>query len=129
MLQIRIRLDPFYFGLPYPDHETDPDPGSKEICQNHGKFPQRSTIITRISCIFFLILNFCLTEINIYLINNKTNYFLNLEKYIFDRKKSSKKVGIFSILGRIQKKGVGHKYPLLGKYTSLMTSLYIPGFR
>ena len=34
---------------------------------------------------FFLILNFSLTDINIYLINNKTNQFLN--QYIFDRKK------------------------------------------
>ena len=39
--------------------------------------------------LFSKMLNFCLTDINIYLINNKTDHFL--EKYTFKRKK--KKVG------------------------------------
>ena len=47
-----------YFSVSDPDplHETDPDPGSKEISQNHGKFPQKSDKITRIEeChVFFL---------------------------------------------------------------------------
>ena len=47
--------DPFHFGLPDPEmlYETDPNPGSKEISQNHGKFPQKITKITRISSNFF----------------------------------------------------------------------------
>ena len=44
---------------------------------------------------FFLqILTFCLTDLNIYFINNKTNQFL--ETYIFDRKKNYLKVVIYS---------------------------------
>ena len=61
---------------------------------------QPKSKITRISYIFFSkILNFCLTDRNIYLINNKTNNFL--ENYIL-KEKSFQKVGIFSILGRIR---------------------------
>ena len=59
---------------------SDPDPfvsvsfrpagsGKQKISQNHGKFPQKSAKITRISYICSKILNFCLTDINIYLIN------------------------------------------------------------
>ena len=97
VFRIRIRSDSFNFGQtdPYPDPFRDTDPGSKSA-QNHGKFPQKST---KISYNFFRILNFCLTDINIYLINNKTYHFL--EKYIFNRKKGGNKVGIFSILHRI----------------------------
>ena len=79
---LRICLDPF--------HETDP--GSKKTAEILQNFQKK---VTRI--LFFpKIFNFWLTDINIYLINNKTNNFL--EKYISDRKK----VGIFSILGRIR---------------------------
>ena len=47
------------------------------------------------SYIFSKKLNKCLTDINIYPMNNKTDHFL--EKYFSNRKKSKKKVGIFSI--------------------------------
>ena len=45
---------------------------------------------------FLYIINFCLTD----LIIDKTNHLL--ENYIFDIKNCPEKVGIFSILGRIQ---------------------------
>ena len=78
-------MDPFNFSQPDPFHETDP--GRIKISQNHGKFPPKSTKIIRISYIFFSkILNFCLTDINIYPINNKIDNFL--EKYIFIRNKN-----------------------------------------
>ena len=47
---------------------------------------------------FFLILNFWLTDINIYLKNNETDQFL--EKYFFDRKKVFKKL-VFSSSGSV----------------------------
>ena len=75
MFLIRIRVEPFNFGLPV--NETDPDPGSKEISQNQGKFPQKIYQKPQEYHVFFKkILNFNLTDINIYLINNKLiNFF------------------------------------------------------
>ena len=84
--------DPFHFGQPDPFHGTDP--GSNKISQNHGKFQQKSTKITRILYIYIKNIYFCLTDININLINNKTNLFS--QKYISERKKFFFKVGIFS---------------------------------
>ena len=62
-------------------------------------FHENQPISQEYHTFFPKILIFCLTDINIYLINNKRNHFL--EKYIFDGKKRFKKVGIFFILGRI----------------------------
>ena len=92
MFRIRILFDPFHFG------QLDPDPlqwngsGKQKISQNHGKFPQKSIKITRISYIFF-------SDINIYPIKNKTDHIS--EKCIFYRKKSKTKVDIFRNLGQI----------------------------
>ena len=60
-----------------------PESGSwkQKISQNHGKFPQKSTKIIKIYTFFTKIINLCLTDQNIYHINNKTDQFL--EKYIF----------------------------------------------
>ena len=79
VFRIRIRLDPF--------HERFLK-RNRAGCQNHGKFPPNSQ---EYHTFFFSpkILNFCLTGIYIFLINNKTNHFL--EKWIFDRKKGKKK--------------------------------------
>ena len=69
VFRIRIRLVPFHFGLPDPDplHETDSDPGGKKISRNHGKFQQKSQEYH----VFKKIINFCLADINIYLILTK----------------------------------------------------------
>ena len=57
----------------------------EKISLNHGKFSQKSTKITRISHNSSKMLNFYLTDINIYHIYNKTNHFW--EKYILFGKK------------------------------------------
>jgi hypothetical protein len=66
--------------------------GSGSVCQNisqnHRKLLQKSTKIIRISYIFSKILNLCITDTNIYPINNKTDHFL--QKYILNRKKVKK---------------------------------------
>ena len=64
--------DPDPFGF---DHfgQPNPDPGSKKF-QNHGRFPQKSTKIIRISNIFFKTIKLMFTDINIYPINNKTDH-------------------------------------------------------
>ena len=88
MFQIRVRLDPFHFGLLDPDplHEKDPDTDPLK----------KSTKITR--NYNFQKIN-SLAHINNKHINSKTNYIL--EHYIVDWTKSVNKFGIFSILGRI----------------------------
>ena len=68
-----------------------------QVAKNHGKSWKISTKINQNHkkyIYFFKIFNFWLTDIHIYLINNKTNHFF-VEKYIFDR--FFYKVGIFSI--------------------------------
>ena len=72
--------DPLHFGNPDPF----PVPGKEKIIQNHGIIHKKSTKITK-NIIYCLqkTLNFCLTDISIYLINNKTSNFL--DKYISDR--------------------------------------------
>ena len=69
------------------------------VAKNQPKSRKVSTKIIRISYIFFKTIKLMFTDINIYLINNKTDHIL--EKYIFLQKKSKTKVNIFPILGRI----------------------------
>ena len=89
MFRIRLRFDPFHFG--------QPDPGSKKSDKIMENFQKKST---KMYIIYFKKnINLLFNGQNIYLLNNKTNHFL--EKYIFDRKKGEKKVGIFFILDRI----------------------------
>ena len=86
--------DPFHFGQPDPDpfHETDPgSTKSAKILENFHKNKPKSQ---EYHTFFSKILIFCLTDIYTNLINHL------LEKYIFERKKSKKKVDIFFILGR-----------------------------
>ena len=58
-----------------------PDPCSKKISQNQGKFPQKSTKIIRISYFFVKNIKNIFYGHKYYPINNKTDHFL--EKYIF----------------------------------------------
>ena len=60
--------DPFNFVQPDPDpfHETDPErKKSAKIMENFHQNHKN----------YFRIIDFCLTDINVYLINNKTNHF------------------------------------------------------
>ena len=73
VFRISIRWDPIHFGHPDPDlfHETDP--GRKKEKLKSWKMstkinPNHKNILY---IYFFLILNFCLIDINIYLIINK----------------------------------------------------------
>ena len=74
-----IRLDLIHFG-------SDLDPDSIEISQNHGKFPQKSTQITRILCIFFLNIKVLLTDMNIYLKNNNTHHSFWRNIFLIEKK-------------------------------------------
>ena len=68
---IRIRLDPFHFGLPYTFH-ADTYPGS----QNQGKFIQKVTKIARKSYLKRKRkIHFCYRTKKHQLMNNKTNHF------------------------------------------------------
>ena len=81
----RIRLDPFHFGNldPDPFHETVPD--SKKFVKIIENFHKNQPKSQEYYIFFSKILDVCLTDINIYLINNKSSHFW--KKYIFDRKK------------------------------------------
>ena len=71
MFWIRIRMDPFHFGKPDPDPFQETDTGNKimeNFYKNHQKFQEYQQQK-------FKLLNFCLTVINFYLMNNKTNHF------------------------------------------------------
>ena len=76
VLRIRISLDPFHFDQPDPDAVHKTSPGSKKsaiIMKNFHKNQPK-------------ILNLCLRDINIYLINITTDNVL--EKNILNSKKS-----------------------------------------
>ena len=100
-----------FIGNYYCPRVSDPDPFGPvsfrpikriRVARNQ---PKSWTIFTKIDrnpkniIHFFESIKFCLTDIIIYLVNNKAIQFL--EKYIFDRKKSFLKDGIFLNLGRI----------------------------
>ena len=73
--------DPFHFGQPDPFHETDP--GSKKSAKIMENFHKNQPKSQDYYLFFSKNIKLLLTDINIYLINNKTNHFC--EKYIFDR--------------------------------------------
>ena len=82
VLRIRIHLNPFHF------YQTDPDPGRKKLAKIMENFQQKSTKIIIISYIFFKIINLCLTVMNIYPMNHKTDHFM--EKCVSNRNKREK---------------------------------------
>ena len=89
MFRIRIRIDPFHGGHP------EPDPLDPEILENVHKNQPKSQKYH-----IFLYTYFCLTDINIYLINNITIVIFGEIYFLWQ--KSKQKVGIFSNLGRIR---------------------------
>ena len=93
MLRIQISLDPFHFGQPDPDPFNETDQVSKKSAKFIENFHKNQPKSKEYHTFLSKILNLCLTGINIYPINIKTDHFW--EKYIFGRKKVFKKL-VFS---------------------------------